>query len=190
MRRAKNQRAEAAVTGTPLSGGVTNENYIDLAQRFIEAHGGEGFVIRSQTPRDSKRPTPAQWRAWMEYFSDRQIKTTFARQHSVVTVPTEWPEDFDFTAPLSDRLWTPLAPDEERPLTVEQRRANVARFRPLIANAFSELPNDHRKKSPLGHLAPVRAPIDFSAPLSVSDELKAFNEERNRYLRGVADDQK
>jgi hypothetical protein len=123
--RKSHQDTGSAITGGPLSGGVTAENYTELAMNFIKSHGGEGFVIRSQTPKDSKQPTPAQWRAWMEYFSDRRIKTTFARQHGVVTVPTEWPEDFDFTAPLSDRLWTPLAP---LPEPKRNRSADVQRL--------------------------------------------------------------
>lgn len=140
-------------------------------------------MIRSQEPKDGKRPTPAQWRAWMEYFADRRIKTTFARQHGIVTVPAEWPEDFDFTAPLSDRLWTPLAPlPADRAASVEERRENVKRFNALSERTFKPLPNDHRRRAPADHLASPRGPIDFAAPLSVSDELRASNAIRKQSL--------
>lgn len=167
----KSQDMGSAITGGPLSGGITADNYEGLAGQFIKTHGGEGFVIRSQTPKDNKRPTPAQWRAWIEYFSDRRIPTVFARQHGVVTVPTEWPEDFDFTAPLSDRLWTPLAPLPPDPIS---RSTDVQR----LMRGLITVPPDARRAS-------RRPVIDLTAPLTVSDRLRASNEARNRLLDEV-----
>lgn len=172
------QGSDSATTGEPVSGGVTDQNYADIAVRFMA--GREGFVIRSQEPSDNRQPTPAQWRAWLEYFSDRKVKTTFMRQHGVATVPTEWPEDFDMTAPLSDRLWTPLPPmGAERAPTIDERRANVQRLNGMLDKAFKPLPNDHRRKSPLEHAAPVRPAIDLTSPLTVSDALRQTNAVRD-----------
>lgn len=158
---------------------VTKENYLERAHYLMEANGGTGFVIRG--PEANGIKTPAQWRAWINYFSELGYSTIFMRQHGVGTVPTEWPEDFDPRAPVSDKLWAPLEPLRAETLAIEQRRANAQRFRTMIAEAFGPLPNDHRRKTPLAHLAPVRPPIDFSAPLTVSDELRNSNA-----IRGVA----
>lgn len=110
---------------------ITAANYAERAQAFIRARGGVGFVIRAPGCREG-RATPAQWHAWTEYLARIGVKTTFMRQHGVATVPSEWPEQFDMTAPSSDPLWAPTQEPAKDSLTVEQRHANVARFRRML----------------------------------------------------------
>ncbi len=145
-----------------LDSPVSASNWTDRAVAYVKAHGGEGFVIRAFDTPHAGQTTPAQWVAWLAYLTRLGVKTVFMREHRLATVPTEWPEEFDPAAPISDRSWTP-------PL-FEQRR--VPEFKPR------RFPDDHRAPTPLDHLrAPARPPLDLNAPLAVSDELRRRNQQ-------------
>lgn len=95
-------------------GEITPANYVDRAVTFMKMHGDEGFVIRTAegshgSAMTGDRATEAQWHAWMSYFADKGVKSTYALSRGMTTVPCEWPEDFDFAAPISDRDWIPPA---------------------------------------------------------------------------------
>lgn len=84
---------------------MTRENWVALASASIRAQGGQGFVIRNDTPELAGAATPAEWHAWMLYFEDHGIATKYLRFHGVGTVPTRWPEEFDLTREPSDKTW-------------------------------------------------------------------------------------
>ena len=99
--------------GKPTVGPQTNvtaENYSDRAKAFIATKGkdAEGFVVRSHDGVEGSiekglPSTEAQWRALMAYFDELGVKTVYDRERGMTTVPTQWPEDFDASVPLSDR---------------------------------------------------------------------------------------
>ena len=85
---------------------ITPENYAEKACAIVMT-AGKSTVLYGP---DDQAHIPAQWRAWMIYFSrldemskPRGRKASTYNALRVITVPTEWPEDFDATAPLSDR---------------------------------------------------------------------------------------
>ena len=82
-----------------------------------------------------KRKTPQQWRAWIAYFAWLDDQTTpkggkaaTFRKLEKLTVPTEWPLEFDSTAPPA-----PLAEPKEEP-TRNRRRELGAMMHDLAAS--------------------------------------------------------
>ena len=67
-------------------------NFQQRAAAYVATHGGRWHVIRSDRAGDKGHATPAAWLAWMEWFFRHSIPMRFARQHGIVTVPSEWPE--------------------------------------------------------------------------------------------------
>ena len=99
---------------------LTDANYVDAMIAYVQRNGSQ-FVIRNENSRDDGEKTPAQWKAWVNWFSAHKIGTAAKELHGIVTVSTEWPEQFDITAEMSNRSyrfpWR--APNEE--LTAEER---------------------------------------------------------------------
>ena len=106
MKTEKKRSPSSTNSAPPISpGSVTRENWVALASASIRAQGGQGFVIRNDTPELAGPATPAEWHAWMLYFEDHGIATKYLRFHGVGTVPTRWPEEFDLTREPSDKTW-------------------------------------------------------------------------------------
>lgn len=86
---------------------ITKENYLERAKAFAVARGA-GYVIRAiegekGSAATGERATEPQWLAWMAYFDMKGIEAVFTQAYGVMTVPCEWPEDFDLVAETSDR---------------------------------------------------------------------------------------
>ena len=90
------------------SGEITAANYSERAIAFIRGCGGNGFVIRAFEGGKGSLATriPAtepQWIAWIKYFRSKEIPQAFTISRGMATVPCEWPEMFDYAAPISNR---------------------------------------------------------------------------------------
>lgn len=84
-------------TGSGGSDGITPENWLTRASSYAALHGW--FVIKCPGGGESgywadAEPTPAQWDAWMNWLLSKRIPTIFARKSGIMTVPSEWPEQF------------------------------------------------------------------------------------------------
>jgi hypothetical protein len=81
--------------------------YFELAQAHAKAYG-TAFIIRALDGLDGafatgEPATEPQWIAWVRYWQDLGIPHAFALQKGLATVPCEWPENFDASAPPSNR---------------------------------------------------------------------------------------
>jgi hypothetical protein len=82
---------------------VPADQYTALAAAAVRANGGVGVIIR---PAEK----PAQWRAWIAYADHLGAgKGRFWRTLETLTVPTDWPLEFDLSAPGSSMV----APGED-----------------------------------------------------------------------------
>jgi len=163
------------------SGGITSENYNDRCVAFIKGRGGEGFVIRAMQGENgalaAKKPaTWPQWLAWMEYFARKGMPNRYARYSGMTTVPCEWPEDFDYEAPVSDRFVSPPPPPP--PISDDRRAVLADRMRkvgwqlsakPLRSPTYD--PYAEPPKTPEQHLAELKHRFTTTpcAPLSKRD---------------------
>jgi hypothetical protein len=198
-------KAPIAPIGSSTGDRITGKNYTTRAIAFLA--GREGFVIVGpDAPQKHGARTPAQWRAWVEYFSGINLKTTFMRREGRASVPTEWPEDFDPTAPLSDRLWLPLPPqvhsDEHcaamrarigglfRGLSASLDKPDPQRRRPAIRDSREVADPTERAQVEALHLARARQLASEYAdqPISVSDELRHTNALRTAALLNAGQD--
>ena len=82
---------------------ISNDNFYERAQLMISARGGKGFVIDRENPAQRD-----QWRQWMAYFAALDARTVPAGKKywsskalSKITTPTEWPIEFDSSAPTA-----------------------------------------------------------------------------------------
>jgi len=117
-----------------MAGEVTADNWVRHFQAAIRANGGS-FVIRNASPKDHGQTTPAEWYAWMAYFYQHGIPTRFMEAHSVVTVPCQWPEDFDATCEPSDKFARfPAKPEIDKHMRVRV----AALFRRLAGSMHVE----------------------------------------------------
>ena len=116
--------------GKPRPSMVVGEprGFYDLAKAHVETHGGAWFVA-------DKRQTPQQWRAWIAYFawlddqtSPRGRKAMAFRALEKLTVPSEWPLEFDASAPPA-----PLMEAGERPISPERRKQLADMLRAIVA---------------------------------------------------------
>lgn len=119
-----------------LTGDVTADSYADRCSAFIQACGGRGFVIRAiEGPRGSdatgEPATEPQWMAWMDYFAAKGIGMRFTVSFGLRTVPSEWPEEFDYSWPASDRLARLPRP---KPIDVARSEEIGRRLRALAAS--------------------------------------------------------
>lgn len=162
--------ARSAFAEAIASEPITAQNYVSKAQGWIISHGGEGFVIVGpDCPNRDLKATPAQWKAWLDYFALIGHPTAFRR--GAATVPTRWPEEFDATAPSSDPHWTPefVQPHSE---------AHMAGMRARVSAAFGRLskslPASARAKPQRMTQAEADAHLAELAnePLTVSAELR------------------
>jgi hypothetical protein len=106
---------------------ITAANYVERARAFVRAKGagGEGFVIRAYRGAKGSletklAATPGPWAAWMGYLTGKGMPTAFAVDQGMMTVPAEWPDEFD-------ALWfnerpPPLEPPRLEFVSLDRRR--------------------------------------------------------------------
>jgi hypothetical protein len=85
---------------------ITGQNYSEKVKAFMVANGGTGFLLRRRSEitelarywlkdePDWKYSTPRQWGAWLAYLK-RLHKAISFHSRDYVTVPSEWPHEFD-----------------------------------------------------------------------------------------------
>jgi hypothetical protein len=108
---------------------VPAAKYCELAIAHVRANGGKGVVVE-------ERGTPAPWRAWLAYFAHLDDQTwprgkkvqTFRSMRNGATVPTEWPYQFDLSAPPAPMF------EPDAPVSPARRRALADRLRALVAS--------------------------------------------------------
>jgi hypothetical protein len=105
-----------------------SHGFYDLAKAHIETHGGTWFVA-------DKRQTPQQWRAWIAYFAWLDDQTSPRGRKAVtfgtlekLTVPSEWPLEFDASAPPA-----PTAEPASPPISPERRKQLADMLRAIVA---------------------------------------------------------
>ncbi|TXH51317.1 MAG: hypothetical protein E6Q97_18660 [Desulfurellales bacterium] len=79
---------------------ITAETYARRGSEFI-AQAGKGFAISLYASRKAGQDlpaTPKQWGAWLAYFRSKGIPYAWMARQRVVTVPAEWPHQFDADA--------------------------------------------------------------------------------------------
>lgn len=79
---------------------ITAANYTERAVAFTKSRGGL-VIVGPDHPHMTA--TPAPWAAWIAYFTRIGLPTKAMQAYKCCTVPTEWPEDFDPSCPVSDR---------------------------------------------------------------------------------------
>ena len=154
------KQAEAQAAGAPPT--ITAGNYVARAKAFIIARG-KGTVIwttehNSRRVEDLPEANEAQWRAWLNYFDALGYPTVFARSVGVITVPTNWPEEFDQNALPSNRDPMPSPPKRKLAPPMPQIAARWQSMRSQIAKASHD-----------------RAPI--KTPETALEELKEYYQE-------------
>lgn len=82
---------------------ITAKNYSERAVAFMQANGGEGFIVVQRTcsckgDTEKRHATPEQWKAWRQYLAKIGYKLTFFDRQDYFTVPAEWPHQFDAAA--------------------------------------------------------------------------------------------
>lgn len=104
-----------AMTQSPRDVATKHANYGKLALEYARRHdlGGEG-----QAPLPTIRPGTKQWVAWEQYFLQHlefnnltMVRVRKGMQQEM-TVPSEWPWEFDASCPTS--FADVVTPDDER----------------------------------------------------------------------------
>lgn len=149
---AKKAEAASPREDTP----ITAENYLARAKAFC-ARGAVPFVVRSAEGTHGWRAsrsatTAAQWAAWMKWFGEKMIQVDVAKHRGMMTVPAEYPEFFDPSAPLSDMsVGLPMFDDG-----AEDRMARMReRLHDLFVRVSDEMPRGARSNRP-----PLSRPVD------------------------------
>lgn len=168
-------------TEASASSPITAANYTSRAMDFMRAKGGFGFVVRWKH-REGEQ-TPAQWKAWLDYFEQIRLPTAWLRKQTIFAVPCEWPEDFDLNASLSDKGWAPpLARDEFDPVHQAAMRQRVGKLFRELARSISSALDPHARKRPPSRAEALAALSEgfpaMKAPLPVSEALRASNAAR------------
>ena len=167
----KFDKPKAAPMVGPIAG-VNGDNYADFAKAFIGSKGA-GVVVHA--PGESGH-NPAQWQAWMAYFDHlggRKLATYSKLKR--ITVPAEWPDDFDVEVPVSDRSPRPRygAPkDPDRKGTADWVRRRVEE-----AQRATKFPSDPRRPDWRAPSQAPRTPEDVAAeyaenPVKLSPEAR------------------
>lgn len=125
-------------------GPTTEHNYRDRFVAYVRAHGNEWHVIRSDRAQ-AGLITPAAWLAWMEWFFRHDIPHNFAYRHGVVTVPSQWPEEFDSEAEASDRQ----AVFPQKPWITPARKADLLRRMRDLVGKLGNVADPRRPNNPL-----------------------------------------
>jgi hypothetical protein len=153
------RRGQSSFSPPPAPAG----DYASLAKAHIAAHGGEGVVLYG--PREHGRHKPQQWRAWLAYFayldgrtSPRGVKFETYRRMRAITVPAEWPLEFDASAPPA-----PMPEPEPEGIAPARRRELAAMLRNGVDNAY--LPLNERLMTRRPGEAPP-APPPFATKLT------------------------
>jgi hypothetical protein len=165
-----NKGVDQSAAGLQPGVGINAGDYSDRACAYVRATPTQlGFVIRAfegekGALRTKEMATPAQWLAWTGYLETLGVPIKFMRHQGRSTVPTEWPEDFDATAPSSDRLAT-MAHPARSPVIAEK----TAR---LMANMLiNEMGGPREKPQPKPRFdVNSHAEIDFGKPMTVSKD--------------------
>ena len=103
-----------------LAEAVTAENYCERARAHIRANGQGVVVVSPNAPQPlpqhilAHAPDGAKWRAWMLYLASRHVPCRYAKMVGFMTVPADWPELFDPSAPQSDPFPPPLTAKPQR----------------------------------------------------------------------------
>ena len=128
--------------------GIDGATYGERAKAFVASKGGTGAILYGP---DNPNHDPARWASWLAYFDrldgmsqPRGKKAYTYSRPKVLTVPAEWPDDFDASCPTSDRRPRPKliraqAFDSDRKATTDAVRRRVD-----AAAAESAFPRDPR----------------------------------------------
>lgn len=149
--------ADSPRDATVSVGDIDAGGYGKAAASFIAA-SGKGFVIRALeggkgSLATNEPATEAQWIAWMAYFAAKGIPHRFALSHGLMTVPCEWPVQFDCTAPVADK--NAKLPRPAPPVS-RARRSETAKRMTALAASLSF--GDHRRKrTDVGAMSAVEA---------------------------------
>lgn len=156
----KKNSAGTAVTRTDTTGGkgpITRDNYV---ARFMAYPKTSRFVARNENARDGQLPTHAQFHAWMVWFDARGVLIKSFQANGTITVPTEWPEDFDQDFYPSDREWQPPV----REVISAEKRAEMVRRLKEFSDSL-RMKSDRRRNNPR---EPAETPHQVLARLSES----------------------
>jgi hypothetical protein len=181
MKIGKNQTGH----GRPAANGHSSRNpYFELAADHARAHG-TAFIIRALDGQDGSFATgePAtepQWIAWVRYWQDLGIPHAFALQKGLATVPCEWPEDFDASAPPSDRLALLPRRTRRNPESRARMIDNFCRLSRQIGAAIEHMDMNAPPKS--ASTPPKPASTDFSK--LTPSEAEQHLAELSRQLQG------
>lgn len=121
---------------------------MDRAVAYARKHDGKWFIIRSDKATVPGDETPAQWLAWRRWFFTHGFSARFLNfldGHGIGTVPSEWPEEFDIGAEVSDHA----AGFPSKPFVSPEKHDEVLRGLRSLGRNF---PNDHR---PRGRVMPT-----------------------------------
>jgi hypothetical protein len=131
MRGTKDQNTTAAsVIPIGAHASVAPASYYELAKQHLRANGGKGVVVK-------EREAPEQWRAWLAYFAYLDGQTvprgkkavTFQSLTNGATVPSEWPLEFDLSAPPA-----PVRAPPSPPISSERRKQLADMLRGIVAD--------------------------------------------------------
>lgn len=127
--------------------------FFELARAHVAGHGGEWFVV-------DKRQALSQWRTWIAYFAwlddqttPRGHKASTFRTLEKLTVPTEWPIDFDVSAPPAQ------LPEPREEMPSPERRRQLAKMLLEVVAGFA--PSETPRAKP----KPFTAPVNEEKPL-------------------------
>lgn len=158
----KTDKTSASSTGNA-------DSYAERAIAHIRAHGGEGKVLYGPAEKGHKSQ---QWAAWMAYFAwtdglttPRGRKFEVYRRFRAITVPTEWPLEFDPNAPPAP---TPLP--QPPPVSPERRRQLIDRLMASVALG-------PKAKAPPGLKQPRTPQEEAESRAYHSDRLEELGEE-------------
>jgi hypothetical protein len=179
MERKKNQVAKLVKNSSesfgpsPLTSGVTKENYVVKCHAFMKWNGNVGFLIALKDGSNQGigyRLSPEQWGAWRMYFTDRGISVKFmdvqGKAGKCFTVPAEWPHKFDSDAMIQrDHEVGNWFMNNYRAENVEY--ADAASRLSTVAAARSRFPRPPKaEKTPKSHLGSQASSINIEALLA------------------------
>ena len=105
-----------ASAGLPVHGavshGVTKETYVDRAIQFCRRAGVSGFHAKVIKREDDE----SAWLTWQAYFNAIEMRGLAGHMKSaqIMTVPTDWPWEFDTFSPVGSAIHPPAYIATER----------------------------------------------------------------------------
>jgi hypothetical protein len=101
-------------SGDPPPASSCFAKFHELASAHVASYGGQWSIVW-------RHAQEAQWRAWMAYFVwFGVVNTEVFEMIGVLTVPTEWPQEFDASTP------PPPDPKPPSPPLSDKRRRQLA----------------------------------------------------------------